>query len=144
MNAPSTSGSATSTNKSSYNTSFLRYSPTEHSSPTSSSPSDKTAFSGTGIGISSKLTYTPISSKIRLGDPEITTPMSSPSSGYTPAMSTSQPSTASNGGQHNLTFNVNPVFNVTNSSGQFDMKKAAKELITIIKKELENEAMRRY
>ena len=144
MNAPSTSGSATSTNKSSYNTSFLRYSPTEHSSPTSSSPSDKTAFSGTGINISSKLTYTPISSKIRLGDPEITTPMSSPSSGYTPAMSTSQTSTASNGGQHNLTFNVNPVFNVTNSSGQFDVKKAAKELVTIIKKELENEAMRRY
>lgn len=142
---PGSSTPGTPTNKSSYNTSFLKYTPTEHSSPTSSSPSDKTSFSGAGTSISSKLSYTPISGRIRTGDPEITTPMSSPTSGYTPSMATTpQAGSSIQGNQHNLTFNINPVFNVTTNNPNFDLKKTAGELVKIVKRELEAEAMRRY
>lgn len=155
---PSTAGSAerasepseasppgTPTNRSSYNTSFIKYTPTEHSSPTSSAPSDKTSFSGSGISISSKLAYTPISGRLMTGDPEITTPMSSPSSGYTPSMATAHPANSVNqGSQHNLTFNINPVFNVTTNNPNFDIKKTAGDIVKIVKRELEAEAMRRY
>lgn len=143
--SPSSAAGNTATNRSSYNTSFLRYTPTEHSSPTSSSPSDRTAFSGAGTSISSKLSYTPISGRIRTGDPEITTPMSSPTSGYTPSIATAQPAgSPGHGGQHNLTFNINPVFNITTNNANFDVKKAAGELVKIVKRELETDAMRRY
>jgi hypothetical protein len=145
--APSTSSSSgnTPTNRSAYNTSYLKYTPTEHSSPTSSSPSDKTSFSGAGTSISSKLSYTPISGRIRTGDPEITTPMTSPTSGYTPSMATTpQAGSSIQGNQHNLTFNINPVFNVTTNNPNFDLKKTAGELVKIVKRELEAEAMRRY
>lgn len=127
--------SATQTNIRSYNTSFLRYSPTEHSSPTSSSPAAGTPVSmgGGGIDISSRLAYTPISTRLRSGDPEITT--STPSSG-----GSIRPSSTTK----NMTFNINPVFNITTNNASVDMKKAAKELVTMVKKELEMEAMRQY
>jgi len=57
---------------------------------------------------------------------------------------TPQAGSSIQGNQHNLTFNINPVFNVTTNNPNFDLKKTAGELVKIVKRELEAEAMRRY